>query len=188
MTTGTTDTSPHRPSDGRERDLDRPEPDPLDAPGPRALLTSVDAVRSMSDDFWTLFAVSSNDGPGPDRSERRLALGSLSAVEHVLCVREALQASTHRLERLARDARPVRHPTHDCKPVAGYHRWELQEVLRSLAAEAEHLARAAEQVTSDDGLAVGVRQGVEMIATELLRQVARYGAEELEEARAALRP
>lgn len=160
--------------------------DPLDAPG-GALLDSMDAVRSITGHFRKLFAGFSGDEAGADRIERRPAVGSPSAVEHVLCLRDLLHATTDRLERLSRDARPVRQGAHLYQPVAGYHRWELEEVLRNLGAEAERLARAAERLSADDGMPAGIRHGVESIAAELLRQVLRHGAVELDETEFALR-
>lgn len=145
------------------------------------------AVRSMPDQFRTLFNSVPVEGSATDRSTRRPGLGAPSALERVLCLRGVFSATADGLERLARDARPVHPHALLYDPVAGYHRWDSEEVLRSLATEAERLARVAEELSTNEALPVDVRHGVELIAAELLRHVLRYGAEELGEAELALR-
>lgn len=149
--------------------------------------TEADAVRSMPEQFRTLFSGVSPDGSVTDRSTRRPGLGSPSAVERVLCLRDVFSATADGLERLSRDARPVHPHARLYDPVAGYHRWDLEEVLRTLAAEAQRLARVAEDLSTNEALPVDVRHGVESIAAELLRHALRYGAMELGEAELALR-
>lgn len=146
-----------------------------------------DAVRSMPDQFRTLFDSASADASRMDRSTQRPDPKSPSAVEHVLCLRDIIEATAERLERLSRDARPVCPRAHRYGPVAGYHRWDPEELLRTLATEAERLARVAEELSSSEAFPVEVRLGMESIAGELLRHVLRYAAAELGEAELALK-
>lgn len=144
-----------------------------------------DAIRSMPDQFRALFHRISADGSGVDRTTRR---PDPSAVEHLLCLRDTIGSTAQRLERLANDARPVRQHAHRYEHVAGYQRWDPNELQRTLSSEAERLARIAEQLWSDEGLPGEVRLGLEAIAGEQLRHVLRCASEELGDAELALRP
>lgn len=195
MTAASIETHRQEPPSSQERDDGNPGLGPVNSterasPTTRAtstLLSASDGVGSMPDQVRGLFNSSSVQGSGMVPSSRRQGPMSRSTVGQVLGLRDIIATTVERLERLARGARPVHPHARRYEPVAGYHRWDPEELLRILAREAKRLARVAEELSADEALPVEVRLGMESIAGEILQQVLHYANQELGEAELARR-
>ncbi|MFN2505252.1 MAG: hypothetical protein ABR540_13690 [Acidimicrobiales bacterium] len=146
----------------------------------------VGLVRSLPEGFRDLLGERPIDGPRRERSCRRHAPGSPTAIERLICVRDLVHATADHLERLARDVRPVEARCDLSEPIAGYHRWDPDEVISVLAWESDRLARVAEGRAVDDWLPAGLRHGMALIITELLGHVLAEAAQQLSKAELAL--
>lgn len=151
-----------------------------------ALSNVIELVRCLPEGFRDLLGERPIDGPRRERSCRRNAPGSPTAIERLMCVRDLVHATADHLECLARDVRPVEARCHLSEPIAGYHRWDPDEVISVLAAESDRLARVAEGRAVDDWLPAGVRHGMALIITELLGHVLAEAAQQLSKAELAL--
>lgn len=147
----------------------------------------IDAVRSLPERFRTLFTGLSLETPLENRSRQRPSLHAPTAVEHLICVREALEDAGNLIERVAHDARPVPVRARVAEPIGGYNRWRPEELLSGLAAESERLARIMGDLTNDGSLPEDVRVGLQLIAGELLRQIMGDATAHLSEAGFAMR-
>lgn len=148
----------------------------------------VELARSFAERFRGTLDTQSVATSRGEHSCWRPSPGAPSAIERVICVRDLFHSTADQLERLAREVRPVEPRCLIMEPLAGYHRWDPDEVISVLLAESHRLSRVAEELAVDGRLPGGVRRGITLITAELLDHVMAESARQLSEAELALGP
>jgi hypothetical protein len=159
--------------------------DVMTLPASLSPIAEMNAVRSLIVHFRELLGISAEQGPA-DPMHRRLGPSAASVLEHTLYLRDLLHAAAERLERLADDVRPVQVQLPTCKPIAGYHQWSREELLRDLSAGLEHLDRVADEVATDERLHPNVRQAIQSITAEILHNAVLDGEDHRRQAELGL--
>lgn len=103
-------------------------------------------------------------------SVQRLRPDAPTALERAMCVNDLFHESAARLERLIDDLRPLESKCRTYQPTAGYHRWDPGDLMRSLSAESDRLARTASRLVAETppDLSVNAREGMVLLIANLL--------------------
>ena len=145
---------------------------------PHETSREVAALHSMSEHVRAVFGSSSDQRAFTARRKD----GSPTGLEQAMWVRELLHATAARVERLAKDARPVHLALHSCEPIAGYYRWSSEDLAASIAAEADHLASLTRELGRREDLAPESRHALLMLAAQFLADAVRKGEEHVRQA------
>lgn len=103
-------------------------------------------------------------------SVQRLGPDAPTALERAMCVNDLFHESAGRLERLINDLRPLESRCRTYQPTAAYHRWDPDDLVRSLSAESDRLARTVTRLATEtpSDLSASAREGVVLLIADLL--------------------
>lgn len=125
-----------------------------------------------------------DETPQPPWSVQRLGPDAPTALERAMFVRDLFHESAGRLERLINDLRPLETRCRTYQPTAAYHRWDPDDLVRSLSAESVRLARIASRLVTEtpSDLSASAREGVLVLIADLLANAVAGVREQLADA------